>query len=327
MVSATKSTLQAKKRRGRPRKIETDLDTEIPELNECSRMHRTPPPGIRETQREHIEANAVIPENRQHVSTGTSMMDADGNFPDLAQLSLLEEPQRRVRSFMDLSKVLPNFELVNLNANIYQSIDKIEEYVSMYGWDEIATKHYALSKLEVVARKWKDSLPRADRTWQDWKVLLIKTFPSEDITIKKVLDAQNYKRMPNQNIVEYFYEKLSRCNTARMQNQEIIEWIVNGLGNDQYRSYQYRPISTSLTVCESNRSNRFQPDLKSGDSFIKEYSRPIIKSSFPRKGQHFGSQRTGYSEKSYRDEDSEKKNESRVVKAKVSKEIICFICV
>ena len=162
--NATKSTPQGKKRRGRPRKIATDLDTEIPELNECSRMHRTPPPGIRETDQEHVEVNTVIHENRQHASTGGLMMDADGNFPDLAQLSLLEEPQRRVRSFMDLSKVLPNFAPVNVNADIYQWINKIEEYASMYGWDELATKHYALSKLEGVAKKWKDSLPRADRT-------------------------------------------------------------------------------------------------------------------------------------------------------------------
>ena len=62
-------------------------------------------------------------------------------------------------------------------------------------------------------------------------------FPSEDTAIKKVLYAQNYKRTLNQNIVEYFYEKLSRCNTARMQNREIIEWIVNGSGNYQYSSY------------------------------------------------------------------------------------------
>ena len=79
---------------------------------------------------------------------------------------------------MDLSKVLPTFEPVNVNADIYQWIDKIEEYASMYGWDELATKHYALSKLEGVEKKWKDSLPRADRTWENWKVLLIKTFPS-----------------------------------------------------------------------------------------------------------------------------------------------------
>ena len=47
-------------------------------------MHRTSPPGIREIHQELVEVNTVIHENRQHASTSGSMMDADGNFPDLA---------------------------------------------------------------------------------------------------------------------------------------------------------------------------------------------------------------------------------------------------
>ena len=104
-----------------------------------------------------------------------------------------------------------------------------------------------------------------------------------------------------------------------MENREIIEWIVNGFGNDQYRSY-LGPLSRYAHPTD------LLPDLKSGDSFIKEYSRSIIKSNCPRKGQHLGSQRTGYPEKSYRDEDSQKKNETQVAKAKFSEEIICFKC-
>lgn len=107
----------------------------------------------------------------------------------------------------------------------------------MYRWDDLATKHYAFSKLEGVAKSWKDIVERPKRTWDDWKNLLRRTFLSGETDIKKVLEAQNYRRKLGQNIVEYFYEKLSRCNRARMSKAESVEWIVDGLNNTQYRSY------------------------------------------------------------------------------------------
>jgi len=35
----------------------------------------------------------------------------------------------------------------------------------LYEWDDVAIEHYALAKLTGVAKIWRDSLPRAERTW------------------------------------------------------------------------------------------------------------------------------------------------------------------
>lgn len=90
-----------------------------------------------------------------------------------------------------------------------------------------------------MAKTWRDSLPRADRTWLDWVKLLKDKFPTttvEDV-IQLKLDAQNFSRKNGQNMIEYFYEKIAKCNRANMSDAEVIQWVVRGLGNDRYRDY------------------------------------------------------------------------------------------
>jgi len=139
----------------------------------------------------------------------------------------------------DMSNVLPEFDPIKSIITIDQWIDKIEEYAIMYEWDDVSVQHFALSKLTGVAKLWRDSLPRAERTWIDWVQLLKDNFPTtsvEDI-VKIKLEAQNYTRKAGQNVIEYFYEKISRCNRANMDDNETIRWVVRGLGNDRYRDY------------------------------------------------------------------------------------------
>ena len=139
----------------------------------------------------------------------------------------------------DVSGVLPEFNPVNSTMAIDKWIDKIEEFAILYDWDDVAVQHFALTKLTGVAKTWRDSLPRADRTWLDWVKLLKDNFPTttvEDV-IQLKLDAQNFSRKNGQNMIEYFYEKIAKCNRANMSDAEVIQWVVRGLGNDRYRDY------------------------------------------------------------------------------------------
>lgn len=124
------------------------------------------------------------------------------------------------RHYRDVSRVLPKFNLVRDDITIDQWIDKIEEYGEFYLWDELAVKHYAISKLAGVARKWRDSLPCDERTWVQWKAILRENFPAEKSALTLRKDAESYRRKPNQNIIEYYYKKLSKCNKAKMDNRE-----------------------------------------------------------------------------------------------------------
>lgn len=157
--------------------------------------------------------------------------------------------------FHNVQDVLPSFDPVKDDIKISLWIEKLEEFGELYDWDEVTIKHYALAKLQGVAKTWRDSLPCETRSWTDWKELLKQTFYVESSAIDTQLEAQNYKWKPNQDIVEYYFEKLSRCVKCRMSQKETIEWIVNGLNDTRFRDY-LGPLN------RYDRVNQLLPDLK-----------------------------------------------------------------
>jgi len=82
------------------------------------------------------------------------------------------------RYLADIEMVVPEFDPVHGTITIEKWIDKVEEYAILYEWDDVAIQHFALTKLAGVARLWRDSLPREERTWLQWVPLLKANFPS-----------------------------------------------------------------------------------------------------------------------------------------------------
>ena len=99
--------------------------------------------------------------------------------------------------------------------------------------------------------------------WATWKELLLKNFPCKRTVLSLRLEAQNYQKKPTQNIIEYYYEKLSRCNEAGMDSEEIIEWIVHGLNNNRYRDF-LGPL------CRYKEPNELLLDLQAGNAHIRD---------------------------------------------------------
>ena len=171
-------------------------------------------------------------------------------------------------NYGDILKVLPQFDPVKENLSITKWIEKIEEFKTLYEWDDVTVQHYALASLSGVARKWKESLPAptdgAKRTWEDWKKELKSEFPDDDddpLALRK--EAENYKRKTDQNITEYYYEKLAKCNKAEMKDKEIIQLIVMGLNNVRFQDY-LGPLNRYETP------SKLLPVLKSGAKYIQE---------------------------------------------------------
>ncbi|XP_077275167.1 uncharacterized protein LOC143904389 [Temnothorax americanus] len=178
------------------------------------------------------------------------------------------------RYFRDVHEALPKFDPVIGDISIEDWINKIEEFGELYNWDDVAIRHYGLVKLSGVVKKWRDSLPAQNLTWREWKELLVEAFPSDDSVTKKHLEAQNYKRKSGQHMVEYFYEKLSRCNKAQMSDAETIEWLVLGIENMKIREY-------IGLLSRYDRPSKLLPDLKSAERFCQE---PEKRESSDKKG-------------------------------------------
>ena len=80
-------------------------------------------------------------------------------------------------------------------------------------------------------------------------------------------EAQNYRRWPGQDITEYFYEKLAKCNKAKMSKRESVKWIVDGLNNGRIRDY-LGPLSRYSTP------TKLLPDLKSATHLLYNEEKP-----------------------------------------------------
>ena len=227
-------------------------------------------------------AVVIVPELVRLVTgwTGARCSIVDGNCDKRNKMSTGGENMQTHGSgigwsFRDISELLPEFDPVKENIDITQWISKVEECGEIYGWDDVAIRHFGLAKLTGVARRWRDSLSRDDgRDWQAWKILLEKNFPCKKNVLSLRLEAQNYKKKTNQSIVEYFYEKLARCNEAKMDSEETTEWIVNGLNNNRYRDF-LGPLS------RYKEPHDLLSDLKAGSFHIRD--NPPMKSDDFRK--------------------------------------------
>ncbi|KAL4113911.1 hypothetical protein QTP88_017465 [Uroleucon formosanum] len=189
--------------------------------------------GITKNEDIEMKTNNTIDSIEQEDEISETKMVIGGN-----KYSDSDTTTQHRRYLADIEMVVPEFDPVHGTITIEKWIDKVEEYAILYEWDDVAIQHFALTKLAGVARLWRDSLPREERTWLQWVPLLKANFPSTNEDILRIkLDAQNFTRKTGQNMIEYFYQKLSKCNRAEMSDNEIIQWIVRGIGNDRYRDY------------------------------------------------------------------------------------------
>lgn len=67
--------------------------------------------------------------------------------------------------------------------NIENWLQAVDEYKTIYQWNEITTIHFAMSKLKGSAETWYRSLTTRIHSWDEWKQLLLKRFRQNAIYI------------------------------------------------------------------------------------------------------------------------------------------------
>lgn len=96
--------------------------------------------------------------------------------------------------------------------NINKWIDSIDEYATIYGWNEITTIHFSLSKLRGPAETWYRSLETHSYAWKEWKSLLTATFPSKRDLHAMLVKMMNFKPADAPDIYTYCFSKLALIN-------------------------------------------------------------------------------------------------------------------
>lgn len=117
--------------------------------------------------------------------------------------------------------------------NVNEWIERVDERVNVYRWDDINTCHLVINKLKGPAEKWYRSLATLPKTWAEWKIILANTFPPTrdlHLLMTKMLALQPKS---NQSLYEYCYEKLALIKKMNLNLSGVdeVNLIIGGLEN------------------------------------------------------------------------------------------------
>ncbi|CAH2103149.1 unnamed protein product [Euphydryas editha] len=137
---------------------------------------------------------------------------------------------------VDHQNILPNFNPSTKNQRIDIWLRKVNECASVYGWDERTTTHFAMQKLQGLAKTWYEGLNSILFTWQEWQDKLLAAFPCEQNYGQIKEDMLKRKSKFNEPIEVYYYEKLTLLNQCDISGKRAVDCIIHGISDKMLKS-------------------------------------------------------------------------------------------
>lgn len=164
----------------------------------------------------------------------------------------------------DSHNLIPNFDPSKNNQRVDIWLKKVNECAYVYGWDERTTTHFALQKLQGLAKTWYESLNTILFSWQEWQEKLLNAFPCEQNYGQILEDMLRRKSRPNEPIEVYYYEKLSLLNQSEITGKRAVDCIIHGISDRTMKTSSLSLRCTSpeqlLKFLMSNKEGSHQPD-------------------------------------------------------------------
>ncbi|CAK1578904.1 unnamed protein product [Parnassius mnemosyne] len=148
--------------------------------------------------------------------------------------------------------ILPDFDPTSKNQRIDMWLKKVNECATVYGWDDKTTIHYAMQKLQGLAKTWYESLPSILFNWNEWQDRLINAFPYEYNYGQALEDMLKRKSKFDEPIEVYYYEKLALLNQCDIEGKRAVDCIIHGLTDKTIKS-----SATTLRCLQPEQLLRF----------------------------------------------------------------------
>lgn len=143
---------------------------------------------------------------------------------------MVDQGHSNVKHF-DFKNILPEFNPINKSQSIESWLKKVNECALVYSWDDKTTVHYAMQKLQGLAKTWYESLSTILFTWKEWEKKLLNAFPCEE-NYGQTLEAMlKRKSTYNEPIEIYYYEKLALLNRCDITGKRAVDCIIHGLSD------------------------------------------------------------------------------------------------
>lgn len=134
-----------------------------------------------------------------------------------------------------LNNVIAEFN--PLNDDVGEWLNAVDEFATLYNWNDATTSHLALGKLRGPAENWYRGLPTKLFTWAEWRAMLLENFrPKRDL--HKALQAMMQCRPSTKHtLYEYVFIKLSLIHKLKLplSGEDQVNLIMGGIDDQQIK--------------------------------------------------------------------------------------------
>lgn len=131
---------------------------------------------------------------------------------------------------------IPQFSPGDPNLTSTKWLDKIEQLAQINRWDDSVKIYHMQSRLKGLARTWYEHLTTYAYTWEEWKRLIIRTFPDHrdfSATLKALVARV---RKPGESMTQYYFAKMDLLQACNIGGKEAVSCLIDGIGDRTVQS-------------------------------------------------------------------------------------------
>jgi hypothetical protein len=146
--------------------------------------------------------------------------------------NLLEQRSFQFAFGSEKFNCVPRFEPGIPNLTAVQWIYKIEQMAASSGWNEATKISYMQSRLDGLAKRWYDSLPKYDYSWEEWKRKILQAFPDHRDFATSLRTMLAKKKDATESWSQYYFSKMELIRACELSEKQAVSCVIDGISND-----------------------------------------------------------------------------------------------
>jgi hypothetical protein len=134
------------------------------------------------------------------------------------------------------SDCIPEFLPGKPNQSSVKWVDKIDQLARVNKWDENTTIQLMQNRLTGLARRWYDNLTIYTHTWDEWKALLVKTFPDHHDFAATLRQLVNREKQFHESMTQYYFGKMNLLQACNITGKYAVSCLIDGLRDRTLRN-------------------------------------------------------------------------------------------
>ena len=121
-------------------------------------------------------------------------------------------------SYVMKSDCIPQFSLDDLTIIAQCWVDKLDQLATINQWTEKTTIYHMQSRLAGLAKTWYYHLTDYNYSWEQWKALIVKTFPNQSDFASKLRALVNRTKLKDETWTQYYFGKLGLARACEVND-------------------------------------------------------------------------------------------------------------